>query len=124
MLGAGIDYYISQNAPSTPSHLAINGKQAWSKVSPSDTTNLPETAPSESEPHLPKNKILYVVGSLDIGGTERHLVLIAPRIKRMGWDPVIYCLTRPGQQANEVKQAGVPVISAPFPIASGQGWLI
>jgi glycosyltransferase involved in cell wall biosynthesis len=91
---------------------------------PSEAADLPETAISaESRPDPGRNKILYVVGSLDVGGTERHLALLAPRLKRMGWEPVIYCLARPGEQASEVGQAGVPVLSGPFPIISGQGWL-
>ena len=91
---------------------------------PTEAVGLPETVGSgEFEPNLGQNKILYVIGSLDVGGTERHLVLLAPQLKRMGWEPVIYCLTGPGQQASQVRQAGVPVISAPFPIVSGQGWL-
>jgi glycosyltransferase involved in cell wall biosynthesis len=91
---------------------------------PPEAADLPETPISaESRPDPGRNKILYVVGSLDVGGTERHLALLAPRLKRMGWQPVIYCLSRPGEQATEVRQAGVQVISAPFPIVSGQGWI-
>jgi glycosyltransferase involved in cell wall biosynthesis len=92
---------------------------------PSEAADLPEAAISaESRPDPRRNKILYVVGSLDVGGTERHLALLAPRLKRMGWEPAIYCLSRPGEQATEVRQAGVQVISAPFPIVSGQGWIV
>jgi glycosyltransferase involved in cell wall biosynthesis len=93
------------------------------RESPSEAAVLPEVAISAESPPTPgRNKILYVVGSLDVGGTERHLALLAPGLKRMGWDPTIYCLTRPGEQASEVRQAGVPVLSAPFPIISGQRW--
>jgi glycosyltransferase involved in cell wall biosynthesis len=91
---------------------------------PPEAADLPEAAISAgSQPDPGRNKILYVVGSLDVGGTERHLALLVPRLKRMGWEPVIYCLSRPGEQATEVQQAGVQVISAPFPIVSGQGWI-
>ncbi len=55
-------------------------------------------------------KILYVIGSLDIGGAERHLFLIAPLLKKYGWAPAIYCLSGRGVQADEIEKAGVKVI--------------
>jgi glycosyltransferase involved in cell wall biosynthesis len=81
----------------------------------------PPEADIASNPDPDRHPVLYVVGSLDLGGTERHLALLAPQLKRRGWTPIIYCLTRPGQQADEVRRAGVPVVSAPFPIDAGQG---
>lgn len=63
---------------------------------------------------MPANRILYVIGSLDIGGTERHLSLIAPRLKRLGWEPIVYCIARRGAQADAVEKAGVEVIGPPF----------
>jgi glycosyltransferase involved in cell wall biosynthesis len=68
-----------------------------------------------SAPHPSPNTILYVVGSLDVGGTERHLALVAPRLKQLGWALAVYCLSRPGQQASEVAEAGVRVIFPPVP---------
>ena len=44
-------------------------------------------------------KILYIIGSLDLGGAERHLALITPRLKQLGWQPVIYCISRRGIQS-------------------------
>lgn len=61
---------------------------------------------------------------MDVGGTERHLALLVPRLGRFGWRPAVYCLVRPGQQADEVAQAGVQVISPPFAFAPKQGWLL
>ncbi len=60
------------------------------------------------------NKILFVIGSLDLGGAERHLALIAPRLKRLGWQPIIYCLSRRGVQSDEVERNGVTVIGPPW----------
>lgn len=48
--------------------------------------------------------------SLDVGGTEKHLLLIAPRLKELGWRPVIYCLWRRGQFASILAKAGIEVI--------------
>ena len=62
-------------------------------------------------------RILFVIGTLDLGGAELHLKLIAPRLKRLGWKPAIYCLGRRGAQADEIQAAGVDVIGPPLPMA-------
>ena len=51
--------------------------------------------------------------SLDIGGTERHLSLIAPRLRERGWRPIIFCLWRRGQLASVLEKAGVEVLGPP-----------
>src|SRR5262245_9088633 len=90
---------------------------------PSASVDLPKPGRSSSlAPDPAENSVLYVIGSLDLGGAERHLALIAPHLKRLGRSPSIYCLTQPGQQASEVAQAGVRVISPPFPFAPQHGW--
>jgi glycosyltransferase involved in cell wall biosynthesis len=50
------------------------------------------------------------------------LALLAPRLRRFGWNPVIYCLTRPGELASQVAQAGIQVIPPPFAFAPKEGW--
>jgi glycosyltransferase involved in cell wall biosynthesis len=60
---------------------------------------------------------------LDLGGSERHLALIAPRLRRLGWNPIIYCLSRKGHQAKIVADAGVEVLGPPYELAQNQGWL-
>lgn len=69
---------------------------------------------------MSSRKILCVIGSLDIGGTERHLTQITPRLKQLGWEPVIYCISRRGVQAAETEKNGVKVIGAPWEIAPTQ----
>lgn len=58
-------------------------------------------------------EILYVIGSLDLGGAERHLAQIAPALKTIGWAPTIYCLTHHGVQSSELESHGVTVIGPP-----------
>lgn len=58
-------------------------------------------------------EIVYVIGSLDLGGAERHLVQIAPALKTIGWTPTIYCLTHRGVQSSELERHGVTVIGPP-----------
>jgi glycosyltransferase involved in cell wall biosynthesis len=58
--------------------------------------------------------IVYVIGSLELGGAERHLTQIVPRLKKLGWTPVIYCLTHRGVQAEQLAQHGIEVVGPPF----------
>jgi glycosyltransferase involved in cell wall biosynthesis len=59
---------------------------------------------------FPPATIIYVTMSLDVGGTEKHLSLIAPRLRAVGWKPVVVCLWRRGQLAASVEAAGVEVV--------------
>jgi glycosyltransferase involved in cell wall biosynthesis len=70
-----------------------------------------------------EQSILYVIGSLDIGGAERHLASITPRLKQCGWQPTIYCLTGLGGQAAEVQRAGVTVVGPPLTLTAAPGTL-
>lgn len=36
--------------------------------------------------------ILFVIGTLEVGGTERHLALIAAALIRRGWKVAVYSL--------------------------------
>lgn len=66
--------------------------------------------------------ILYVIGSLDLGGAEAHLVSLTPRLKRHGWQPILYCLTHTGAQAAELANSGVEVMGPPFDVYQGARW--
>lgn len=65
-------------------------------------------------------KITYVIGSLDLGGAEKHICLVAPALKERGWELEIYCLTRRGVQADQVEAAGVKIIGPPSEIGDSQ----
>ena len=72
----------------------------------------PTTLPDR--PQQPRSSILYVVGSQEIGGTERHLTQIIPRLKTLGWQPTVYCLEYTGPLANILEQSGIEVVAAPL----------
>ena len=65
-------------------------------------------------PRQPRSSILYVVGSQEIGGTERHLTQIIPRLKNLGWQPTVCCLEDKGPLANILEQSGVEVVAPPL----------
>ena len=68
-----------------------------------------------------KPDLLFVIGSLDLGGAERHVAQTAPKLKALGWSPVIYCLGRRGSQAAGVEEAGVEVIAPPLDLSLASG---
>jgi len=65
-------------------------------------------------------KILYVIGSLDLGGAERQVSLVAPELMKYGWQSIIYCLSKRGVQADQIASSGVKVIGPRWEIRAGQ----
>ena len=57
--------------------------------------------------------LLYVIGSLDVGGAERHLSQLLPRLKARGFHPCVFTLTEKGQLAPGLEAQGIPVLTAP-----------
>lgn len=56
--------------------------------------------------------IIYVIGSLNLGGTERHLLQVLPRLDRNRWKPLVYCLTERGTLADQLEREGIPVLTS------------
>ncbi|MCE2509640.1 MAG: glycosyltransferase [Alphaproteobacteria bacterium] len=57
-----------------------------------------------------KHTVLIVIGDLDIGGAERHLVQILPRLNREHFRVVVYTLTHKGALAETLEAKGISVI--------------
>jgi hypothetical protein len=53
-------------------------------------------------------RVLFVIGTLDVGGTERQLVEIASRLDRRRFAPMVCCLSRGGALVEALREAGVP----------------
>jgi glycosyltransferase involved in cell wall biosynthesis len=62
--------------------------------------------------------LLFIIGDLDTGGAERHLVQVLPRLARDRFRPVVYTLSHKGVLAPLLENAGIPVIAPP-----GSAWL-
>jgi glycosyltransferase involved in cell wall biosynthesis len=62
--------------------------------------------------------VICVIGSLNVGGAERHLIQVLPRLDRSRWNPLVYCLAEPGVLAPQLEAAGVPVFCSPIAIPS------
>lgn len=70
---------------------------------------------SSTNPQSTKRRILFVVGSLEVGGAERHVTQIAARLKARGWEPEVFVLTAGGPLTSFLNDAGVPIHGVSLP---------
>ncbi len=54
-----------------------------------------------------------VIGALDVGGAESHLLQVLPNLCQHGFEPRVYALTHRGVLADEMERGGVPVTTVP-----------
>lgn len=64
-------------------------------------------------------RITFVIGSLDYGGAERHLVQLLPRLHQNGWDVDVFTLSATGAQAHLLQAQNIPVRQPPLPPKTG-----
>jgi len=60
-------------------------------------------------------RILYVIGTLDLGGSEGQLVELATGLDRARFAPAVCCLSRGGPHQARLEAAGIRVVVIPFP---------
>ncbi len=65
-------------------------------------------------------ELLFVVPSLQLGGTERHLCFVLPRLAGRGWVPTVYTINAKGPLAADLEAMGVRVVGPPFADALAQ----
>jgi glycosyltransferase involved in cell wall biosynthesis len=58
---------------------------------------------------LRRGRVLFVVGSLAVGGAEGQLLMLAERLKMRGWSVVVFALDRSGALLKQFEQAGIHV---------------
>jgi glycosyltransferase involved in cell wall biosynthesis len=61
-----------------------------------------------------RGRILFVLGSLTVGGTETQLALLAERLKTRGWAIDVFPLAKSGQLVERLERAGVYVIDGRY----------
>lgn len=59
-------------------------------------------------------RIVFVIGSLDYGGAERHLTQVLPGLARRGLSVQVFTLSAPGAQAPILRDKGIDVIAPPL----------
>ena len=58
-----------------------------------------------------ERRIRVVIGSLDLGGAEWHLLQVLPALAKRGWSPRVLTLSpRRGILESDIEDAGVPVV--------------
>ena len=65
---------------------------------------------------MPENaplKVLAVIGKLDVGGAERHLLQVLPRLNRSAIMPAVFVLHSGGVLTERMRAAGVSVFGPP-----------
>lgn len=65
-------------------------------------------------------EILFVIGTLEVGGTERHLATLAPALVKLGWSVSVYSLAGDGALRDEIQGEGVEVLVPPFKAAAAR----
>lgn len=68
---------------------------------------------SETSSSRRRDPILFVIGSLDVGGAERHLLQVVPELKRRGWPVSVFCLARRGSLASVMEEQGIRIFTPP-----------
>jgi len=94
--------------PATAARLRLRVMEAYSVSRLLDETERflvsVVTAPGSNN-----KRVLFIIGSLKLGGAERHLLGVAPELAQRGWKPEIYVLSEPGALAPAMRAMGVPV---------------
>ena len=55
-----------------------------------------------------------VIGSLNVGGAERDVAQVAPKLVRRGWAVAVYCLSEPGVLGTRLREEGLEVQASPW----------
>jgi glycosyltransferase involved in cell wall biosynthesis len=63
----------------------------------------------QASSHVRPIKLLYVIGTLEVGGTERQLVEIVSRLDRTRFEPVVCCLSAGGPLEERLRREGITV---------------
>src|SRR5438067_3642894 len=82
---------------------------ADNEVSPALSDQNPVASPS-ARPVLAASRILYLVDTLHVGGTERQMVQAAVRLRQAGHDITVGCLSAEGPLLPVLRNAGIYVI--------------
>ncbi|MER9920055.1 MULTISPECIES: glycosyltransferase [unclassified Mesorhizobium] len=66
-------------------------------------------APSTARLRRTRRNVLFIIGTLDLGGTESQLVLLAKELKARGWQVEVFALSSGGVLAETLNRAGIRI---------------
>ncbi|MBO6805985.1 glycosyltransferase [Thalassospira sp.] len=67
---------------------------------------------------LRKTKVVIVIGSLEKGGCETHLLQVMPNLKSLGFDVKIFLLSRAGELGQRMESSGVTLVRPWFQVSA------
>ena len=68
--------------------------------------------------------VLFVIGSLGVGGTELHVAKLADALQKRGWQVAVYSVNGDGPIRRKIKSTGARVILPPLSFLHTQKWLL
>jgi L-malate glycosyltransferase len=84
----------------------IAANQAWSLQRPTDSR--PDHSDSEVQGNI--RRVLYLVDTLNVGGTETQVAHVALRLRSRAHDVVVGCLHAEGSLLEVLKRGNVPIV--------------
>lgn len=63
---------------------------------------------------MSRKEVFFVIGSLSLGGAEKHLVTVGRDLVRRGYTVTIYCLLELGPLEQTARECGIHVIAPPI----------
>ncbi|RVC58144.1 hypothetical protein EN759_34690, partial [Mesorhizobium sp. M00.F.Ca.ET.038.03.1.1] len=66
--------------------------------------------PAATLTKMRRRGVLFIIGQLDLGGTESQLVMLAKDLKRRGWRVEVFSLSKGGVLAEPLSRAGVNLV--------------
>ncbi|UXZ95010.1 glycosyltransferase [Pseudomonas phytophila] len=60
-------------------------------------------------------KLLYVIGSMEVGGAEQHLLRVSTALSKRGFQPEVFTITTGGPLTSAFIEGGVPVHGVKLP---------
>jgi glycosyltransferase involved in cell wall biosynthesis len=61
------------------------------------------------------NKVLYIIGSLEVGGAEQHITQVAVYLKELGFKPEFFILKPGGELSTRLMNADIPIHYPSYP---------
>lgn len=62
-----------------------------------------------------KRRVLFVIGSLELGGAESQLVMLAEQLSKRSWFVDVFALKKAGPLVDRLSQAGIQVTDGGYP---------
>ncbi len=95
----------------------VKADSAESAIEQSHLDGRPRSA-AGAEPRRRRGKILHVVCTLDLGGTETQMVQVVGKLDRIGYDVTVVCLHKGGPLRETLAEAGIKVVDYTKPPGS------